>query len=170
MRWMFLTVASLALLAGPVAAQDRTEVWDIVGRGPTTVRISNGVATIVDAAPVVQGFVASPVVGQGGVTEALDEVNAFRARNGLRPFLRDDNLTRGAMGCAQARAARLSFGHTANDFAFLPSGSACSATGCAAYGDSYGWMSCCARDNYTYAGAAWARGVDGKRYMSLFVR
>jgi hypothetical protein len=62
------------------------------------------------------------------------------------------------------------FGHTGNDFQFLPSGSYASSAGCAAYPASYGWMSCDVYDNYTYAGAAWAMGGDGKRYMHIFVR
>jgi hypothetical protein len=31
-------------------------------------------------------------------------------------------------------------------------------------------MSCCVYENYTYAGAAWVSGRDGRRYMHLFVR
>jgi hypothetical protein len=31
-------------------------------------------------------------------------------------------------------------------------------------------MSCCVYDNYTYGGAAYVTGRDGKRYMHLFVR
>lgn len=102
--------------------------------------------------------------------DALDEVNAYRARRGLRPFIRDPGLTIAALGAARARAASLLFGHTGNDFQFLPAGVTASAAGCAAYADSFGWMSCCADDNYTFAGAAWVRGRDGKRYMHLFVR
>ncbi|MFO0822760.1 MAG: hypothetical protein U0792_06510 [Gemmataceae bacterium] len=52
----------------------------------------------------------------------------------------------------------------------MPAGSYASSAGCAAYPASYGWMSCCVYDNYTYAGAAWVTGRDGKRYMHLFVR
>src|SRR5438874_293 len=32
------------------------------------------------------------------------------------------------------------------------------------------YVSGCVYDGYTYAGAAWAAGRDGRRYMHLFVR
>lgn len=102
--------------------------------------------------------------------DALDEVNALRAARGLRPFLRDEGLVAAARACAAHRAERRLFGHTSNDFSFLPHGSSASAAGCAAYHASYGWMSCCTYDSYTYAGAAYVTGADGKRYMHLFVR
>jgi hypothetical protein len=105
-----------------------------------------------------------------GATDALDEVNARRAGRGLPAFVRDEGLTVAAKGAAQYRAAYLMFGHTSNDFSFVPSGTTATSAGCAAYEPGYGWMSCCMDDNYTYAGAAWAMGSDGKRYMHLFVR
>jgi hypothetical protein len=103
-------------------------------------------------------------------SDALAEVNAARAARGLRPFLKDDNLTAGAINVAEFRAARLMAGHTANDFGGLPVGCTASAAGCAAWEPSFGWGACCTYDNYTYAGAAWAVGRDGRRYMHLFVR
>ncbi|MFO0852552.1 MAG: hypothetical protein U0871_28925 [Gemmataceae bacterium] len=106
--------------------------------------------------------------GQAG--DGLDEVNAQRAARGLRPFIRDEGLTQAARACAQFRAAHGMFGHTTNDFAFVPAGSFASAAGCAAYPAGYGWMSCCVYENVTSAGAAWVTGRDGKRYMHLFVR
>jgi uncharacterized protein YkwD len=102
--------------------------------------------------------------------DGLEEVNAKRASRGLRPFIRDESLTHAARACAQFRAANRLFGHTSNDFSFLPAGSGASSAGCAAYPASYGWMSCCTYENYTYAGAAWVTGSDGRRYMHLFVR
>jgi hypothetical protein len=102
--------------------------------------------------------------------DALEEVNAARAARGLRPFIYDANLARAAAGCANWRAERLCEGHTNNDFAALPPGNTASSTGCAAWAPSLGWGSCCTYDNYTYAGAAWTMGRDGRRYMSLFVR
>jgi len=102
--------------------------------------------------------------------DALDEVNAARVARGLRPFLRDDNLTAGALNVAQFRAARLCAGHTSNDFSGLPPGVTASASGCAAWPASMGWGSCCTFENHRYAGAAWCMGRDGKRYMHLFVR
>src|SRR5438874_8217526 len=108
------------------------------------------------AATPVTGAVAAVGAGDG-----LDEVNAQRAARGLRPFVRDDALTQAAGACAAFRAERGLFGHTANDFAFLPPGSSARSAGCAAYPAGYGWMSCCVYDNYTYAGAASVTGSDG---------
>jgi hypothetical protein len=102
--------------------------------------------------------------------DALDEVNAARAARGLRPFVKDDGLTAGAINVADFRAARLMAGHTSNDFAGLPEGYTASAAGCAAWEPSMGWGACCTYENYRYAGAAWAIGRDGRRYMHLFVR
>jgi len=111
---------------------------------------------------------AEPVGWSAG--DGLDEVNAKRAASGLRPFIRDEGLTQAARSCAEFRATHGLFGHTGNDFAFVPAGSSASSTGCAAYPAEYGWMSCCTYENYTYAGAAYVTGRDGRRYMHLFVR
>lgn len=123
---------------------------------------------------------APPAACPGGVcevaavsadgTDALAEVNAKRAARGLPPYLPDPALTAAARAAAGARAARGLFGHTVNDFQFLPPGATAAAAGCAAYPDSYGWMSCAVYDRYRFAGAAWVRGADGRRFMHLFVR
>jgi len=105
-----------------------------------------------------------------GATDALDEVNATRAQRGLKPFIRDDGLSVAAAGAADVRAASLWKGHTANDFAFVPAGTTATSSGCAAWTDDWGWGSCCTYESWTYAGAAWTRGADGKRYMHLYVR
>lgn len=126
---------------------------------PTT---SSSATTVVESDTQIINGVA---MGDG-----LDEVNAKRAQRGLRPFVRDDNLTQAARACAGFRASRGLFGHTSNDFSFVPPGASASSAGCAAYPASYGWLSCCTFENYTYAGAAWVTGNDGKRYMHLFVR
>lgn len=116
----------------------------------------------------------SPVAPQAtGGEDALSEVNAARARRGLAPFIRDVALETAARGAAAFRASRLLFGHVTGgmgDFAFVPAGTSAAAAGCAAYPASYGWMSCCTFESHRYAGAAWAMGSDGKRYMHLFVR
>lgn len=100
----------------------------------------------------------------------LAEVNQARAQRGLRPFILDRNLARGALACAIQRARYRISGHTPNDFAYLPPGVSAAAGGCAAWPQSMGWGACCTYDNYRYAGAAWAIGPDGRRYMQLFVR
>ena len=109
-------------------------------------------------------------LGTARADDALDEVNAARAARGLRPFIRDEGLSQAAAACAEFRASYLLFGHTSNDFAFLPAGVSASSAGCAAYHGSLGWLSCCTYENYTHAGAAYSIGRDGKRYMHLFVR
>jgi hypothetical protein len=110
------------------------------------------------------------VVPEAEVNEALAEVNAARAKRGLRPFLHDPMLTQAAQQCAQIRASRRIAGHLPNDFAYLPAGSTARSAGCGAMEPSWGWGTCCTYENYTYAGAAWVMGNDGKRYMHLFVR
>jgi hypothetical protein len=116
--------------------------------------------------------IQSAIASLATVTEgdALDEVNATRAARGLRPFIRDDYLTMGAKNAAQYRAAHLMEGHTSNDFSALPAGGNATAAGCAAWEPSMGWGACCTYENYTYAGAAYVFGRDGRRYMHLFVR
>jgi hypothetical protein len=111
------------------------------------------------------GFESEPACWDG-----LEEVNAARAARGLPPYEYDEDLTRAAGGCALWRAARLCSGHTPNDFSALPPGSWASAAGCAAWTPELGWGSCCSFENWRYAGAAWAIGRDGRRYMHVFVR
>lgn len=105
-----------------------------------------------------------------GVDDALEEVNAARAKRGLRPFVPDPLLNQAARACARLRATNRIEGHLASDFAYLPSGATATSAGCGALEPSWGWGTCCTYDNYTYAGAAWVMGADGRRYMHLFVR
>jgi hypothetical protein len=105
-----------------------------------------------------------------GPQDALDEVNEVRAEKGLEPFQRDDGLTAGAMEAAKRRAAKRIKGHLKNDFACLPDGVTAKAAGCAAWPPEMGWGACCTYEDWTYAGAAWDLGSDGKRYMHIFVR
>ena len=113
--------------------------------------------------------ISNSVIGKS-VDDALSEVNAERAKRGLRPFLPDPLLNDAARSCAKLRAARLIEGHLDSDFHYLPAGASAVAAGCGALEPSWGWGTCCTYDNYTYAGAAWVMGRDGKRYMHLFVR
>jgi hypothetical protein len=102
--------------------------------------------------------------------DALKEVNRVRTRQGLKPFKSDAKLGQAALAAAKFRAKRLIDGHTDNDFHFVPKGGRASAAGCAAWPRGDGWGSCCTYESWRYAGAAWAVGRDGKRYMHLFVR
>ena len=128
---------------------------------------------IVQTAPGVRilqtkGTNTTQVIAAG--TSALSEVNATRAARGLPPYIEDTNLTSAASAAAKFRAERLISGHTSNDFAFLPPGAFASAAGCAAWPQGMGWGSCATYDNYRFAGASYAIGRDGQRYMHLFVR
>jgi hypothetical protein len=134
-------------------------------------------ATVVQPAPIpgqVQAAVVqTPVATVNGSDDALDEVNARRASRGLRPFVKDPGLTQAAATCAKIRAASFIDGHLGggmSDFSYLPAGVSASAAGCGALEPSWGWGTCCMDDNYTYGGAAWVMGANGKRYMHLFVR
>lgn len=124
----------------------------------------------VEYAPAVAVPVESSTPTGTSCAEALDEVNAERTKRGLRPFIHDPELSKAAFSCAKARSASHIHGHLASDFAYLPSGASASSAGCGALEPSWGWGTCCTYDNYTYAGAAWVMGDDGRRYMHLFVR
>src|SRR3954447_24275495 len=82
--------------------------------------------------------------------QVLDEVNAVRAARGLRPFILDENLARGASECAVFRARNRMEGHTSNDFGFLPPGTVARSAGCAAWPQGMGWGSCCTFENYQF--------------------
>jgi len=104
------------------------------------------------------------------IVDALAEVNAKRAARGLPGFVADPALTQAAQAAAVFRAANRIEGHTSNDFAFLPAGAAANAAGCAAVDSSWGFLSCCQWERWTYAGAASVVGSDGKVYHHLFVK
>lgn len=103
-------------------------------------------------------------------SDALHEVNAERAKRGMKPYVNDPLLNQAANACAKIRAASQIHGHLSSDFDQLPPGAHATAAGCGALEPSWGWGSCCTYDNYTYGGAAWVMGKDGRRYMHLFVR
>lgn len=134
-----------------------------------------------NAAPVYAPYrqsVPSEAVGTPGeaveAVSALEEVNALRATRGLPAYVEDPGLTQAAKAAASHRARFLIFGHVQDtnlgDFRFVPVGTSAAAGGCAAYPPSYGWLSCAIWERNRYAGAAWAMGRDGKRYMHLFIR
>jgi hypothetical protein len=128
------------------------------------------------SAPVVsQTPTVKTAPGQASCDDALAEVNAARAQRGLKPYVNDPVLNAAARKCAEWRAARLCEGHCSlpqGDFTFLepvyPVGTCVG--GCAAWEPSWGWGACATYDGYTYCGAAWKLGADGKRYMHLFCR
>lgn len=171
MRLLILAAVAMAAVALPADAGPfrrsvyRSSATCSAGPGGSSCTVRESYR---GAAPACADGKCDAAAGDGA--DALAEVNAKRAARGLPPYLPDPALTAGAKAAAAARAARGLFGHTANDFAFLPPGATAAAAGCAAYPDAYGWMSCAVYDRYTYAGAAWVRGADGRRFMHLFVR
>jgi len=120
--------------------------------------------------PVSRTTERTTIRGPGVTVDALAEVNAKRAARGLRAFVADPALTEAAKAAAAFRAANRIQGHTSNDFAFLPPGSAAHAAGCAAMEASWGFLSCCQWEGWTFAGAASVTGTDGRVYHHLFVR
>ena len=105
--------------------------------------------------------------------DALHEVNAARAARGLPPFAHDPGLTAAAQSAANHRARFGIAGHVGGgmgDFGFLPPGTWADSAGCGAMEASWGWNTCCTYENYQFAGAAVSMGMDGRRYMHLFVR
>ena len=130
-------------------------------------------APVATAPPAINASPTKPTAQS--CDDALAEVNAARDQRGLRPYVNDPVLNEAARKCAAWRAARLCSGHCElpqGDFTFLapayPVGTC--AGGCAAWEPSWGWGACATYDNYTYCGAAWVMGSDGRRYMHLFVR
>lgn len=132
-------------------------------------------------------------INYSSAQDCIKELNAQRARRGLRLYKRDENLSRAAEACSKYRAKYLISDHVSyyvsngtyhklSDFYFLPRGldyrynTIYMSGGCAAWplgltcadGDTFG--SCCKYDNYIYAGAWTTLGRDGRRYMHLFVR
>lgn len=159
-----IVAASATAEAGPFRRYQRTSnVY-------TTPQTSYAPAVQTASAVQMQPAATAMTTGVNGCDDALAEVNAERARRGLRPFLPDPALNQAARSCAQIRAARRISGHLPNDFSYVPAGASARSAGCGAMEPSWGWGTCCTYENYTYAGAAWAMGADGKRYMHLFVR
>ena len=117
------------------------------------------------------------------VVDALDEVNHWRQTHGFLPFIRDHLLTIGADRCAKYRAANLNRGHPLDnrgrpiDSTFLPPGAVSASAGAGAWepwvvttnGETFGACNTDSR-SHTYAGASYAYGRDGLRYMQIFVR
>lgn len=93
---------------------------------------------------------------------ALAELNALRARRGLRPFVEDPRLTTIALHKAQIQASRGQVYHpggTMGGARFEGVGMGQSFATCYQYAT-----------NATYAGAATVRGANGRRYHCLLLR
>jgi hypothetical protein len=151
-------ISTVSLTPGPVPVQAQHQ--------PKVTQTESIVTVVKGNVTAVKGNVTAVK----GNDDALAEVNAARARRGLRPFLPDPLLNQAARTCAKIRAASRIEGHLPSDFAHLPSGASATSAGCGALEPSWGWGTCCTYDNYNYAGAAWVMGADGQRYMHLFVR
>lgn len=169
MKSFLIVLVSLMVLADVQAGPPRRK-----NRGQVQYQPMIVVATPAPSAEVVRPAAppvntVKPMTGAGA--DALDEVNAERAKRGLRPFINDPLLNQAAQAAAQQRAARRIHGHLPeSDFTYVPAGGRTQTAGCGALEPSWGWGTCCTFDNYTYAGAAWVMGSDGRRYMHLFVR
>lgn len=150
---MFSLVLSLVVLSNVEAGKRRRFQPVAVRTTQTTVSTPTSISQVT----------TTEVSWSKGSDDALNEVNARRAARGLRPYLHDPLLTKGALACAIVRAKGLIRDHLPNDFAYLPAGAAATASGCAGLEESWGFQACCVYDNYTYCGAAWVRGADGKR-------
>lgn len=184
MRRFALAALMLLVLVSSASAQSRRERRQMQRQGQnqgwsegwTVVETPQIVAT---APPVSPG---PPEVGPtvtppkpddfNGSADAMDEVNAKRARKGLPPLQRDPLLCQAAYECARQRAARNIHGHLPeSDFSYLPSGAHATVGGAGALEDSWGWETC-AYDSMQYrvGGAAWVRGPGGLRFMHFFGR
>jgi hypothetical protein len=140
--------------------------WSFTGK---YYRPKNQDGTWGDKAAAPPKGVAEPL--QAKMPTALQELNAARARRGLYPYTEDPGLTLAAQRAALWRAQRLVAGHTPNDFAFIPRGTFARAAGCAAWPAYLGWGACLTYDvGPRFAGAGWALGRDGRRYMHTFIR
>lgn len=159
------TLACLLILTGTLFA----DVWVVRSKPQRNVWAVTNSSESPNSSTATPAPAVKPSLTTGS-DDALDEVNAYRAKRGLPAFKHDAQLTIAAKRAAETRAKALWDGHLANDFACLPSGATADAAGCGALEDSFGWGTCCADDNYSHAGAAWVRGSDGRRFMHLFVR
>ena len=120
-------------------------------------------------ADILNAYAKAKKEGQKTPGDALDELNGQRAARGLRPYIRDAGLSKAALDAATYRAGKRISGHC-NDFSFLPPGSFSPQAGVARWPQGMGFGACGCYENWTHAGAAYAIGSDGFRYMHLFVR
>ncbi len=97
--------------------------------------------------------------------DGMAEVNEWRRRCGLPPFLEDPTLTEFALAKARYRAERnLRDGHRG------PKPAATWHEGTGEASPSWGWLTCEMESDFKYAGAGVCVGSDGTRYMVLVCR
>ncbi len=94
----------------------------------------------------------------------IQEVNYWRSKNGLKPFIEVPWMTAFCQKKAEYRAARgLKDSH---DGPNTPAGCI---EGCCESTPDWGWHTCCTEESGRYAGAGVAIGEDGERYQVLLV-
>ena len=97
--------------------------------------------------------------------DGMDEVNEWRRRSGLPPFIEDPAMTQFAAMKARYRAERnLRDGHQG------PSAPAGWHEGTGEAQPMWGWLTCEMESDFRYAGAAMCVGPDGTRFMVLVCR
>lgn len=106
------------------------------------------------------GLFASVVSADG-----MAEVNEWRRRSGLPPFVEDPEMTKFAIMKARYRAERnLQNGHQG------PKPAAPWREGTGEAKPNWGWLTCEMESEFQYAGAGLCVGKDGTRYMVLVCR
>jgi hypothetical protein len=95
---------------------------------------------------------------------AMEEVNHWRASNGLSTFKEVAWMSEFAQRKAEWRAARL-----AKDGHQGPPCPAGCREGCGEANSTWGWLTCCQEETGKWAGAGVAIGEDGQRYMVLII-
>lgn len=94
----------------------------------------------------------------------IQEVNYWRSKNGLKPFIEVPWMTAHCQKKAEYRAARgLKDSHEG------PSTPTGCIEGTAESTSDWGWHTCCTEESGRYAGAGVAIGEDRERYMVLLV-
>jgi len=113
---------------------------------------------------LVLALTSCSIAEAGGV----DEVNLWRAKNGLKPFVEVPWMTEFAQEKAEWRAARL-MQSTLTDGHKGPKCPSGCREGTGTGEPWWGWITCCMDESGKYAGAGVAIGGDGERRMVLIV-
>jgi hypothetical protein len=94
----------------------------------------------------------------------IQEVNYWRSKNGLKPFIEVPWMTDFCQKKAEYRAAR----GLKDNHAGPPCPVGCT-EGCAESLPMFGWHTCCTEGPGRFAGAGVAIGEDGERYQVLLI-